>query len=122
MAALPIPRRVLVVLFGHDPNVIADRRAALESVGYETVVTMTASEAEQYLTSKLADVLLVGSQTGPLTRIRLAEKARQCGVAVVHIAYHNHPIPIADEIYVTRPLGASELLDAMSRALRGHKP
>jgi DNA-binding response OmpR family regulator len=120
MAASPLPRNTLVVLFGHDPNVIDERCAALRSGGFETVITITANEAEGMLRSGAADVLLVGSQTGPLTRLRLAEKARQHKVAVVHIAYHNHPEPGQDEIYVTRPLGAKELLDAMNRALVGH--
>src|SRR5689334_20044177 len=91
MAASPLPRNILVLLFGHDPNVVADRCSTLQSAGYDTMITTTAGEAEQLLSSGAADVLLVGSQTGPLTRLRLAEKARAHGVAVVHIAYHNHP-------------------------------
>jgi DNA-binding response OmpR family regulator len=118
MAASPLPRNILVLLFGHDPNVMADRCSTLQSAGYDIVVTTTAAEAEQMLASRTADVLLVGSQTGPLTRLRLAEKARACGIAVVHIAYHNHPQAHDDEIYVTRPLGPNDLLSAMNRALR----
>jgi DNA-binding response OmpR family regulator len=120
MAALPLPRKTLVVLFGHDPNVVDDRCATLHSGGYETLITTTAGEAERCLRDGTADVVLVGSQTGPLTRLRLAEKARQYGVPVVHIAYRNHPEAGEDEIYVTRPLGAKELLDAMDRAVAGH--
>jgi DNA-binding response OmpR family regulator len=118
MAAYPLPLSTLVVLFGHDPTVVNDRCETLRGGGYECVVTTTANEAESYLSAKRADVLLVGSQTGPLTRLRLAEKARQHGVAVVHISYHNHPAPGEDEVYVMRPVGASELLDAMNRAIR----
>jgi DNA-binding response OmpR family regulator len=121
MAASPLPRKTLVVLFGHDPNVVDDRCATLHSSGYQTYITTTAGEAEQCLRDGTADVLLVGSQTGPLTRLRLAEKARQFGVSVVHIAYHNDPEAGEDEIYVTRPLGSKELLDAMDRALAGHR-
>ena len=118
MAASPLPQNILVVLFGHDPNVVADRCSTLQSAGYDTLITTTADEAEEFLVSHSADVLLVGSQTGPLTRLRLAEKARECGVAVVHIAYHNHPQAHEHEIYVTRPLGPNQLLNAMDRALR----
>lgn len=121
MAALPLPRKTLVVLFGHDPNVVDERCSALHSGGYDTHITTTAGEAEQCVRDGTADVLLVGSQTGPLTRLRLAEKARQHGAAVVHIAYRNHPEAGEDEIYVTRPLGANELLDAMERALAHHR-
>lgn len=118
MAASPLPQNILVVLFGHDPVVVPERCSALRNGGYDCVVTTTAGEAESYLTRRGADALLIGSQTGPLTRLRLAEKARQNGVAVVHIAYHNHPQPAEDEIYVTRPLGETELLNAMTKALR----
>jgi DNA-binding response OmpR family regulator len=120
MAALPLPRNTVVILFGHDPNVVSERCAALQSGGYECVITTTAAEAEEQVARGVGDVLLVGSQTGPLTRLRLADKARQYGVAVVHIAYPNHPEPGQDEVYVTRPLGAPELLDAVHRALRNH--
>ena len=118
MAASPLPENIVVVLFGHDPNVVAERCSTLQSDGYETVITTTAGEAEHLLASGAADVLLVGSQTGPLTRLRLGEKARVYGVAVVHIAYRNHPQAHGDEIYVTRPLGPNDLLTAMHRALR----
>jgi DNA-binding response OmpR family regulator len=111
----------MVVLFGHDPVVAPARCDALQSAGYDTVIATTASEAEEYLAAGIVDVLLVGSQTGPLTRLRLADKARKYGTPVVHIAYHNHPEPREDEVYVTRPLGAPELLDAMDRALRLHR-
>ena len=121
MAASPLPQNTIVVLFGHDPNVVEDRCSTLSSGGYDCIISTTARETEDYLEARTPDVLLVGSQTGPLTRLRLAEKARQHGVAVVHIAYHNHPDPGEDEIYVTRPLGATELLDAMYRALKNHK-
>jgi DNA-binding response OmpR family regulator len=120
MAASPLPQDVVVVLFGHDPNVIANRCSALVDAGYRCVIATTAQEVEQHLMAGTTDALLVGSQTGPLTRLRLAEKARQNGVAVVHIAYHNHPVPSEDEIYVTRPLGSRELVAAMHRALRHH--
>jgi DNA-binding response OmpR family regulator len=118
--ASPLAGKALVVLFGHDPNVVENRCEALHSGGYETVIATTASDTEEQIASGRADALLVGSQTGPLTRLRLAEKARQHGVAVVHIAYPNHPEPSEDEVYVTRPLGAKELLDAMSRAMAAH--
>jgi hypothetical protein len=118
MAASPLPQNTLVVLFGHDPVVIPERCSALRNGGYDCLVTMTASETEVYLSNRHADALLIGSQTGPLTRLRLAAKARQHGVAVVHIAYPNHPEPAEDEIYVTRPLGETELLSAMTKALR----
>lgn len=106
-----------VILFGHDPTVIEDRCAVLRSAGYRPVVTTTAREAEQMVTEGNSRALLIGSQTGPLTRLRLADSARTHGVAVVHIAYPNHPEPRGDEIYVTRPVGRNELLDAMSRAM-----
>jgi CheY-like chemotaxis protein len=117
MGASPLPQGPQVILFGHDPTVISDRCAVLRSAGYRTVVTTTAREAESLVAAGGSQALLIGSQTGPLTRLRLADIARNNGMAVVHIAYHNHPEPRGDEIYVTRPLGPKELLDAMSRAL-----
>jgi hypothetical protein len=80
-------------------------------------VATTAAEAEELVKAREAQALLIGSQTGPLTRLRLAELARNNRLAVVHIAYPNHPEPRGDEIYVTRPVGRNELLDAMSRAM-----
>lgn len=106
-----------VLMFGHDPNVVEDRSTVLREAGYEPVMATTADEVEAQVQSGGYDALLIGSQTGPLTRIRLAEAARSAGVAVVHIAYRNHPESRVGEVYVARPLGRKELVDALHTAI-----